>query len=124
MPAIWASRTGIELCGTATNADEAMAGLEASDPSPVLVDLSLPGRGGFELIREIRQSLALPCVVLSGHGNLRHVEQAFSAGARGYVLKGRPADVVRAIRDVMDGNRYVSAALRDGGNGADRGARQ
>lgn len=102
----------IELCGVAASAEEAAEGIGGSDASLVLLDLSLPQRSGLDLLGEIRSRWRLPCVILSGHGELSHVERAFAAGASGYVLKGAPQDVPAAIRSVMEGRTFVSDTLR------------
>jgi DNA-binding NarL/FixJ family response regulator len=85
-----------------------------ADPAVVLVDLSLPGRSGLDLLAEIRDRWRLPCVVVSGHGERGHVGRAFAAGARGYVLKGRPHEVPAAIHQVLAGDIYLSELLRRG----------
>lgn len=106
-----------ELCGSAESAEQALEDLPSARAALVLLDLSLPGRTGLELLEEIRDRWQLPCVILSGHGEGSYVGRAFAAGARGYLLKGRPHEVPVAIRQVMDGQIYVSDALRDSLNG-------
>ena len=103
----------IELCGEAADAETASAALEAADPDVVVVDLSLPGRSGLELLEEIRKRWRTPCVILSGHGERTYVGKAFAAGASGYVLKGNPPDLPVAIRRVMEGEIHLSLALRE-----------
>lgn len=114
----------IEVCGVAESAEEAIDSLARAEPSLVLLDLSLPGRSGVELIHDIRERLALPCVVLSGHREPSYVGKAFAAGAQGYVLKGRPSEISAAIRNVMEGKVYLSNCLRSALDGmvADVGA--
>lgn len=77
-----------------------------------MVDRSLPGRNGLELIEEIQKRWGTPCVILSGHGERTYVGRAFACGAQGYVLKGNPQDLPVAIRQVMDGEIHLSSALR------------
>jgi DNA-binding NarL/FixJ family response regulator len=101
----------LELCGEASDAATASEELEAARPDVVVVDLSLPGRNGLELVEEIHARWGTPCVVLSGHGERTYVGKAFAAGARGYVLKGNPADLPVAIREVLNGEVHLSAAL-------------
>lgn len=96
----------------AATAEDASVDLEAAAPTLVLLDLSLPGRSGLDLLAEIQERWALPCIVLSGHGEKGYVGRALSAGARGYVLKGRPHEVIHAIRRVMKGEVYLSELLR------------
>lgn len=101
----------LEICGAAGSAEEASQALETAAPDVVVVDLSLPGRSGLELVQEIRQRWGIPCVILSGHGERTYVGRAFACGAQGYVLKGHPRDIPVAIRKVLAGEIHLSAAL-------------
>ena len=101
----------IELCGSAGSAEEAVSEIGDAHPSLVLLDLSLPGRSGFELLKDVADRFAIPCLVLSGHREKGHVERAIASGARGYVLKGQPQELPVAIRKVMRGDRYFSAPI-------------
>lgn len=103
----------IELCGIASSAEEASADLDRAQPSVILLDLSLPGRSGLDLLEEVQRKSATPCVVLSGHGERRYVDRTFALGARGYVLKGKPQEVPVAIQRVLEGGVFVSETLRD-----------
>jgi DNA-binding NarL/FixJ family response regulator len=102
----------IELCGSAGSAEQAVSEIEDTHPSLVLLDLSLPGRSGFDLLKDVTDRFAIPCLVLSGHREKGHVERAMAGGARGYVLKGQPQELPIAIRKVMRGDRYLSAPIR------------
>jgi DNA-binding NarL/FixJ family response regulator len=101
----------LELCGMSADAEEALLALPAADASVVLIDLSLPGRSGFELLADVRERWGLPCIVLSGHRGASYVERALEAGAEGYVLKGNPREIPTAIRKVIQGEIYLSSAL-------------
>jgi DNA-binding NarL/FixJ family response regulator len=107
-----AATPDIELCGSAETAEQAESELGPAEPAVVLLDLSLPGRSGLDFLAEIQRRWQLPCVILSGHRERSHVEKAFEGGARGYVLKGSPADVPTAIRQVISGKRFLSESLR------------
>lgn len=102
----------LEICGMAKSAEAASEALEAAAPDVVVVDLSLPGRSGLELVEEIQERWGTPCIILSGHGERTYVGRAFTCGARGYVLKGNPRDLPLAIREVLDGQIHLSSALR------------
>lgn len=102
----------IEICGMVGSAEAASEALEAAAPDLVVVDLSLPGRSGLELVGEIRERWGTPCVILSGHGERTYVGRALACGAQGYVLKGSPRELAPAIRRVLEGDIYVSPALR------------
>ena len=102
----------LEICGTAASAEEALEALPSADSSLVLVDLSLPGASGLDLLENIRRRWELPCVVLSGHKERSHLERAFRSGARGYLLKGRPEEIPVALRSIMGGEVYLAEPLR------------
>lgn len=82
-------------------------------PDLAVIDMSLPLMSGSKLVTEIH-GLApeVLCVILSGHREGHYVEQALSAGASGYILKGDPYELEHAIRNVLDGERYLSPRLR------------
>ncbi len=109
-----------ELAGAAPSAEEALASMDPACVDVVLVDLSLPRMSGVELVRRLSaRTPALPCLVVSGHVEASYAQQALEAGARGYVLKGRPGDLAAGIHAAAAGQRYVSSPLKEelGGNG-------
>lgn len=79
----------------------------------VIVDIELPGRGGLELLKQIRTECPkLPVIVFSMHSEEQFAIRAFKAGASGYVEKeGAPDQLIEAVRKVIGGGRYVSPAL-------------
>lgn len=97
---------GLEVCGSAASAEQAMEELAAAEPSLLLLDLSLPGRSGLDMLIELRRTTSLPCLILSGHAERSHIKRAFAAGANGYLVKGRPAELMMAIREVARGGTY------------------
>ena len=103
-----------ELAGAASSAEEALATMDPASVDLVLVDLSLPRMSGVELVRRLSERTpALPCLIVSGHVEVAYAEQALAAGARGYVLKGRPADLTAGILAVASGKRHVSSPLEE-----------
>ena len=97
-------------------ADDAAGGYEAfktSNPDVVVVDISMPGRGGIDLIRQIRQrESGARILVFSMHASATYAQQAFRAGARGYVTKSSPPEIlVSAIRDVFAGRPALCAEI-------------
>lgn len=113
---------GLVVCGAAASAEEALAAFTAPGGMPAdvaLIDMSLPGMSGIELVRKLLAHCpALRCLILSGHREPIYVEQALAAGAWGYVLKGYPTDIPEAIAAVLGGNRYLSRALRTAASSA------
>jgi DNA-binding NarL/FixJ family response regulator len=101
---------GMMVCGEADNIKDALAIIERTQPDAAIVDLTLQGSGGLELIKELKaRDIGLPVLVLSMHAETLYAERALRAGAKGYVSKQEsPAEVVEAIRKVVDGRIYVS----------------
>lgn len=102
-----------EICGSATDADQALAALPDAMPDLVLIDMSLPRINGAELVQLIRARWPeLPCVLLSGHSEAKYVQEAMAAGARGYIVKGKPAELEPALQQISEGAFYLSAGLK------------
>jgi len=79
-------------------------------PDVVVLDLSMPGKGGIEVIRHLRQwDDAARILIFTMHQNAAYALQAFQAGARGYITKSSaPELLVSAIRDVFAGKKAIS----------------
>ena len=94
---------GLEVCGEAATAEEALERLPATAPDLVLVDVSLPGMSGFELVRRLRDAYPhLPVLVLSGHDHATHGAAAEEAGAVAFLSKhDGPDAIVRSIRRAL-----------------------
>jgi len=107
----WIERApDLEVCGEADSAAHALSLAERLKPDLVLTDISLPGRDGLELIKELHaQRPELPVLVLSMHEESLYASRALRAGARGYLMKRAGGDrVLEAIREVFQGRIAVS----------------
>lgn len=106
----------LAVCGDASNFVEGMAGIRATQPDVVIVDISLSGASGLDLIKEIKAEFDdLPILVVSMHDESLYAERALRAGAMGYVMKHEPAKTVRAaIRKVLGGDLYLSEKMSAG----------
>jgi DNA-binding NarL/FixJ family response regulator len=104
---------GIEAVGDAATAEDAVRSLPRLDPDVVVIDIEMPGMGGFEGTAKIRErSPRAKILVLTMHDEARDVRRAFESGADGYLLKSAAdEDLVRAIHAVAAGERYVHPAL-------------
>ena len=93
------------VSGMAETADQALDLIRQAEPDIVITDLSLSGRPGLELIKEIRASwAALPVLVLSIHDEELWAERVLRAGAQGYVMKSHATEkVMEAMRRVLAG---------------------
>jgi DNA-binding NarL/FixJ family response regulator len=100
----------------AWEAGDALAALDniATDPVElVVIDLSLPGINGIELIRRLDRGWpGVASLVVTGHTEQAYVDDAFGAGALAYVLKGRPAELRAAVTAALAGQRYASPRVQ------------
>ncbi len=105
----------LTVCGQAASAEEALDALEELDPDLAIVDISLPGMGGLELIKHL-QALRpeMWTLVVSRHDEALYAERAIRAGARGYVMKLEAGErIVKAVRRVLAGGIYVSEEINE-----------
>lgn len=104
---------GLEPVGEAGSAEEALRALPRLSPDVVVMDIEMPGIGGLEGVTRIRERAPdAHLLVLSMHDQARDVRRAFDAGAHGYLPKAAAdEDLVRAIRAVAAGERYVHPSL-------------
>ena len=104
----------MEVFAEAGDGDEALAMLKMEHHADIaLVDVSLKTRSGLDLIKSMHILIpALPVLVVSMHDETVYAERALRAGARGYVMKQEPGEVlVAAIREVLKGNIYLSKQM-------------
>ena len=95
---------GFEVCGCSPNAEAALDGLEKARAQVALIDVSLPGMSGIDLVRELQhRSSPVQCVMLSAHLSSTYVEDARAAGAKAYVAKSRLNELVAVLRQVIAG---------------------
>ncbi|HXC99531.1 MAG TPA: response regulator transcription factor [Verrucomicrobiae bacterium] len=101
------------VCGEAADAAEALAAIPAQEPDLVMVDISLGGASGLDLIKSVKaQYEELPVLVISMHDESLFAQRAIRAKAMGYVMKHEPAKTVQAaISKVLAGNLYLSDAM-------------
>jgi DNA-binding NarL/FixJ family response regulator len=108
-----ASEADLEVCGEAGDAAAALAMLDQVAPDVALVDVSLGGTSGLELIKDLKdRATKLAVLVVSMHDQLLYADRSLRAGAAGYVQKDEASEViVRAIRTVAGGGIYVSETV-------------
>lgn len=99
----------------AENAQEALRKIQDGDFDLVILDISMPGRNGLDLLADIKRAKPkLPVLILSMHPEEQYAIRAFKAGASGYLTKGSPLhDLFTALQKVSLGKRYVSASLAE-----------
>jgi DNA-binding NarL/FixJ family response regulator len=102
LPTYIARHDGLEVCGTAASGEEALAYFASHSCDLAILDLSMPGMSGLDLLRYLREHYpAVKCLMLSGHTEPHHIEAALETGAHGYVPKGNPIRLIEAIRAVL-----------------------
>ena len=101
---------GIDVVAEAANGDEAVIKARQHLPDAILLDLSMPGRSGFETLDELRKVVPeSPVVIMSMHDDPTHVRAALSRGASGFVVKeAAPAELEIALRAAVGGRPYLS----------------
>lgn len=105
--------SGLMVCGDAADTAEALLAIRHTRPDVVLVDISLAGASGIDLIKNIKAEFEdLPVLVVSMHDESLYAERALRAGAMGYVMKHEPSRTVKAaIHKVLGGDMYLSEKL-------------
>jgi two-component system, NarL family, invasion response regulator UvrY len=112
---ILADSKDIVVAGEATNGREALELVQQRDWDVLVLDITMPGRSGLDILKDIRQFRAkLPILVLSMHAEEQFATRMLKAGADGYLNKeSAPEELVKAIRKVHAGGKYVSPAQAD-----------
>jgi DNA-binding NarL/FixJ family response regulator len=108
------TRPDLEVCGEADSAAHALEAFGRLKPDAVMVDLSLHGGSGLDLIKNLKAlNPHLPMLVLSMHDEGIYAERALRAGALGYVMKREDSStVVEAIKSVLEGHVFLSPTMR------------
>jgi len=104
---------GLAVCGQASSLPEALQGVERAHPDVAIIDISLGGDSGIELISQIKQRHPrIKMIVSSIHDEKLFAERALRAGAMGYVSKREAIrKIIDAVHQVMQGDVYLSAAM-------------
>lgn len=102
------------VCGEADNIQRGQQAIETLSPDIAIVDITLKGSSGLELIKNLKSlEIDVPVLVLSMHDEALYAERAFRAGARGYITKSEASEeVMTAIRQVLGGEVYASEKFR------------
>lgn len=116
------------IFGEAESSQQALEAALAEPWDLIILDISMPGRGGLDVLKEIHALRPLtPVLMLSMHAERQFAVRAFRAGASGYLTKASAgAELIRAVERVLAGGRYVSTVLAEqlafvlGGGGSDQ----
>ena len=109
------SQKNLEVIGEAKSADEAIDVINKKVPDCVLVDISLDGTSGIELVKALKQRFPkLPSLVLSMYDEKLYAQRAIEAGAKGYLMKQEAPDkIISAIYSVLRGEVYLSNEMKE-----------
>jgi DNA-binding NarL/FixJ family response regulator len=101
------------VVGEAANAQEGLLEVRSTAWDVLVLDLTLPGISGLDMLKELRRERpSLPVLVLSMHPPEQFARRAINAGALGYVTKDSPpTELVKAVGEVIAGRRYVNASM-------------
>jgi two-component system, NarL family, invasion response regulator UvrY len=105
----------IKVIDEAQNADEGMLKVREQKPDLVLLDISLPGKNGFEVLRQLHAEMPdTHVLILSTYPEKQYAVRCLANGARGYLTKeSAPEELITAIRKVAQGKKYVSASIAE-----------
>jgi DNA-binding NarL/FixJ family response regulator len=105
----------MEVTGEAVNGLDALEQVRAGGWDVLVLDMTMPGRGGFDILKELKyEQPHLPVLVLSMHAEDQYAVRVLKAGASGYLTKeNAPEELVKAIRKVVNGGKYISPSLAE-----------
>ena len=112
---ILSEESDMAVVGEAHNAQDMLALVRKLQCDVIVADISMPGRSGLDVLKELKQDRPkLPVLVLSMHPEDQYAVRALKLGASGYMTKeSAPEELVKAIRKVVSGGRYVSPSLAE-----------
>jgi len=105
----------LKVLGQATNSEEVIQNIQEKDWDILILDISLPGRNGLDILKEVKMLRPdLPVLILSMHPEEEFAVRALKLKASGYVTKGSvPEELVLAIKMILKGNRYISPSFTE-----------
>jgi len=105
----------MEVAGEAINAGECFSLVRKTDCTLVVLDITLPDRNGFDVLKQLKyEHPNVPILILSVHPEDQYGLRFIKAGASGYLMKeGAAEELVKAIRKVNAGGKYISASLAE-----------
>jgi DNA-binding NarL/FixJ family response regulator len=104
----------LTVCGEASDAAQAFEAISRAKPELVLVDVTVAGKCGLELVEKLRAAdRQIKLLVFCTHSAASYAERALQAGGNGYIQnQGDPEELIHAIREVLEGWSYVSGDAR------------
>lgn len=105
----------MKIIGEASNAMDAVKLIKELEPDVAILDISMPGKSGLDVLKDLKAiKKGFRVLILSMHPEDRFAIRALKAGASGYLTKeSAPDELVKAIRTILTGRKYVSKSLAD-----------
>ncbi len=105
----------VETVDEATNGQEVLSMVAKGAYNLVLLDISMPGRSGLEVLKQLKsENPRLPVLILSMHPEEQYAVRALKAGASGYLTKeSAPDELIAAVQKILEGGKYVSESLAE-----------
>jgi DNA-binding NarL/FixJ family response regulator len=107
------NESDLAVAGEANDANEALEMVLRTPPDLVLADITLPGKNGLELIKDVQAAHpGLPILIISMHDEALYAERVLRAGGRGYIMKQEGGKrIMQAIRQVLSGQIFVTEKM-------------
>jgi two-component system, NarL family, invasion response regulator UvrY len=105
----------ISVAGDVSSAPELLSKLAQTECDIIVLDITLPGRSGLEVLKQLRNEYSrIPILILSMHPEEQYAVRAIRSGAAGYLTKeSAPEELIKAIRKICSGSKYVSESLAE-----------
>ncbi|MFH1124020.1 MAG: response regulator transcription factor [Pseudomonadota bacterium] len=112
---ILSRESDIQVAGEAQNSEELMKLVQKEKWDIVVLDITMPGRGGLDVLKELSEKYPdLPVLILSMHPEDQFARRALQAGAAGYLTKdAAQEELITAVRKILSGEKYISARLAE-----------
>jgi DNA-binding NarL/FixJ family response regulator len=112
---ILADTAEMVVAGEAVNGQTTLDQVRAGGWDVLVLDITMPDRGGFDILKEVKyEQPQLPVLMLSIHAEAQYAVRVLKAGAAGYLTKeNAPEELVKAIRHVVGGGKYISSTLAE-----------
>lgn len=106
---------GMVVTGEATNGQEVLAKIEKQDFDVVMLDITMPGRSGLDILKDLKHTRpGLPVIVLTVHPEEQYAVRIMKEGAAGYLTKeSAPEELVMALKRVSSGRKYITPSLAE-----------
>jgi len=110
---ILSQSSDMAIAGEASNGQDAIDKISRNNFDLIILDISMPGKSGLEVLREIKSKRPeLPVLILSMYPEEQYAVRALKAGASGYLTKdSAPDELVKAVRQISQGRKYISPTL-------------